>query len=150
MKTLVVYDSVFGNTEKIAAAIGNVLSAKTVKPQDFTSDDLAELDLLVVGSPTRAFKPTPAISSWIKTLPSLNGIKIAAFDTRASTEDIKSDILKKMMKTFGYAAPAIISGLKKKGGIPAGEPVGFFVSGTEGPLHDQETERAGIWAASLQ
>ncbi|MGI5849342.1 MAG: flavodoxin family protein [Christensenellales bacterium] len=151
MNTLVVYDSIFGNTEKIAYAIGNSLGAKTTKITDLKPDVLDGIELLIVGSPTRAFRPTPAITDWIKGLPAnLNGVKITAFDTRTSPDDIKSGILKKMMKTFGYAAKPIEAALSKKGGAPAGEPEGFLVTGSEGPLKDGELERAVNWASGLK
>ena len=57
MKTLVIYDSFFGNTEKIAQAIGNTLGAKenvsVVRVGEAKPPQLAGLALLVVGSPTR-------------------------------------------------------------------------------------------------
>ncbi|GAH67112.1 unnamed protein product, partial [marine sediment metagenome] len=58
MKTLIVYDSIFGNTEKIALAIGNSLSSKgnveTYRVSAIKLEQLIGLDLLIVGSPTRA------------------------------------------------------------------------------------------------
>jgi len=61
MKTLIVYDSFFGNTEKIAQAIGNSLSAKenieTLRVSEVKPEQLIGLELLIVGSPTRVFKP---------------------------------------------------------------------------------------------
>ena len=60
MKALVVYDSVFGNTEKIAQGIGEALGSPeevtTVQVKEVSLDRLSGLDILVVGSPTRAFK----------------------------------------------------------------------------------------------
>ena len=96
MKTLIVYDSFFGNTDQIARAIGNVLAAEAdvsvVRVADVKPAHLAGLDLLIVGSPTRAFSASPATKAWLKNLPpnSLTGIKVAAFDTRADMNDVKS------------------------------------------------------------
>jgi len=55
MKASVVYDSVYGNTEKIARAIGGAIAGevKVLRPGEVNSSDLASLDLLVVGSPTQ-------------------------------------------------------------------------------------------------
>jgi hypothetical protein len=52
--------------------------------------------LLIIGSPTRAFKPTKAIVDFLIQIPSdgIKGIKVAAFDTRVNTEDVNSRILK--------------------------------------------------------
>ena len=76
MKALVVYDSFFGNTEQIAravgAAIGNALAShaevQTLRVGDVKAEHLAGLDLLVVGSPTRAFSASPATKAWLKSL----------------------------------------------------------------------------------
>ena len=156
MKTLIVYDSVFGNTEQIARAIGSSLGSKenveTFRVSDIKSEQLIGLDLLIVGSPTRAFKPTKAITNFLKKIPSngLKGIKVAAFDTRISTIDMNSRLLSILVKLFGYAAKPIADRFEKKGGDLIVHPEGFFVKGTEGPLKDGELERAANWAKTVQ
>jgi flavodoxin len=54
MKTLVVYDSAYGNTEKIARAIGGAIPGETQvrRVAEVSSAELVSLDLLIVGSPT--------------------------------------------------------------------------------------------------
>jgi flavodoxin len=71
---------------------------------------------------------------------SLEGIKVAAFDTRATS---------KFAKIFGNAAGRMAGQLTKKGGVPAASPEGFFVTGTKGPLKDGELERAAAWAKGI-
>jgi flavodoxin len=62
MNALVIYDSVFGNTEQIAQAIGNALGSqedvKIVRVSNVKPEQLTGLKLLIVGSPTRQFRPT--------------------------------------------------------------------------------------------
>jgi hypothetical protein len=70
----------------------------------------------------------------------LNGTKVAAFDTRVPA---------KWVRIFGFAASRIARKLRKKGGILIGDPEGFFVSGTEGPLTEGELERAAAWAKKI-
>ena len=155
MKALVVYDSVFGNTEKVAQAMGQALSAmaetQTLRVGDVKADHLSSLDALLVGSPTRAFSPTPAIRKWLRGLPanSLQGARVAAFDTRADIEQVDSAILTLMAGIFGYAAKPIGNKLVRKGGELATAPEGFAVEGTEGPLRDGELERAAEWAKQV-
>jgi len=159
MKGLVVYDSVFGNTAEIAraigAAIGTAMAAPeevaTVKVSDVKPEQLEGLAVLAVGSPTRAFKATPATMAWIRGLPAnaLHGVKVAAFDTRIAVEDTNSGFLKFMVNIFGYAAKPILGALKKKGGQPVSEPEGFFVKDSEGPLRDGELDRAAAWGKQL-
>lgn len=152
MKALIVYDSVFGNTEQIARAIGQVLGAEVVRVSDVRPEQLSGLDLLVVGSPTRAFRPTPAIARFLKGIPAngLQGIRVAAFDTRVSVSDVGSRILTVMVRWFGYAAEPIARRLQKKRGELIAPPAGFVVEGTEGPLRAGELERAADWARQTQ
>lgn len=151
MKTLIVYDSVFGNTQKLAEAMAAVMGSKAVSVTDTASMALADIELLLAGSPTRAFKPTPAITEWLKALPSgaLSGKRAAAFDSRISPDKVKSGALKFMMKKFGYAAPDIEKELKKKGASIAAPPEGFFVEESEGPLTEGEEARAAAWAQKM-
>lgn len=150
MKALIVYDSVFGNTEKLALAMAETLGAKALKVTDVKTSDLSGLKLLIAASPTRAFSPMPTIKGWIKNLPagSLSGVKVAAFDTRMSMEDVDSKFLTFMAGVFGYAAEPMSKALVKKGGSVAAQPDGFIVGGNEGPLKEGELERAIEWAKS--
>jgi len=76
-------------------------------------------------------------------------LRVAAFDTRISTADVRSRLLKMMARLFGYAAKPIADGLQKKGGALAAPPEGFFVEATKGPLKHGEIERATTWARTL-
>jgi flavodoxin I len=155
MKALIVYDSVFGNTEKVAQAIAGALgpadSVTAVKVGEAGPEHLEGVSLLLVGSPTRAFRPTPGATGFVRSLSptALQGVRVAAFDTRISTADANSGFLKFLVKLFGYAAEPLAAKLQKKGGTPAAPPEGFFVGGTEGPLKDGELERAAQWARRL-
>ena len=159
MKTLILYDSIFGNTQQIAQAMGRSFDAAedvvTLRVSEVKLEQLMGLGLLIVGSPTRAFKPTPAVSSFLKRLPagSNNGIKVAAFDTRISVNETPSRvrvILGLLVKIFGYAAKPIADGLTKKGGELVLPPEGFYVKDSEGPLQEGEPERAANWAKAIQ
>ncbi len=153
MKALVVYDSVFGNTEQVAYAIRDSLDSdvEVLRVGDAKHKRLAGLDYLIVGSPTRAFNPTKAITTFLKKMPrdSLKGIKVAAFDTRLDTEDVNSSVLNVFVNLFGYAAKPIADRLQKKGGTLVSPPEGFYVEDTEGPLRDDELERAATWTEQL-
>jgi flavodoxin len=152
MNILVVYDSVFGNTEKIAQTIAAALGAQAVPVSQATTEQVRNLDLLVVGSPTRGFRPTEGISKMLNGLPKnhLAGVRVAAFDTRIVLETIGSKPLRFLVDKGGYAASTIAKALEKKGGVLAASPEGFFVTGEQGPLKDGELERATDWAGHLQ
>lgn len=149
MKSLVVYGTYFGNTEKIAQAIADQLNTKAVNVKEFKKEMLDNIDLLVVGSPTRAFRPIDSINKFITDLPNLENVKVAAFDTRINIDDINSKLLKFLVKIFGYAAEPMLKKLMKKGGKKVLEPVGFCVKDSEGPLLDGELERAKDWVSKL-
>jgi len=144
MKVLVVYDSVYGNTEKIGRAIGGAFTGdvKVLRVGEVEPSELKTVDLFIVGSPTQGGRPTPAIQDFLDKVPEslLKGIKVAAFDTRISA---------KLVGVFGYAAGRIARNLKGKGGNLVASPEGFFVKGTEGPLKEGELERAADWAKGI-
>jgi flavodoxin len=145
MKSLVVYDSYFGNTEEIAKTIASALKTKAVNTKEFKNEWLEGLDFLVVGSPTRAFSPTEGIKNFLYTLPSLEGIQVASFDTRIEMTEESPLVLRFFVKLFGYAAEPILKKLERKGGQKAREPIGFYVEDTEGPLREGEKKRAKMW-----
>ena len=143
MKTLAVYDSVYGNTEKIARSIGDSIKGdvRVLKVNDVKASDLESLDLLIAGSPTQAGRPTPAIMNFLKTLPaaSIKGLKVAAFDTRMPG---------KLVKIFGFAAGKIANELEAKGANVLSSE-GFFVKGKADSLLEGELERAASWGKGL-
>ena len=155
MKTVVVYDSVFGNTEKIARAIGAALGpgedVPVIKVGDVSLAELAGVSLLIVGSPTRGFQPTPALTDFLKSIPpgNLKDVKAAAFDTRIPNETINSPILRALVRFGGYAADPIAKALGQKGATLVAPPEGFLVKDREGPLEDGEIERAAGWARRI-
>ena len=155
MKVLIIYDSVFGNTEQVAQVMGSALGSQAevniLRVGDVKPEHLTGLDVLIVGSPTRAFSPTPETKKLLGSIPQhgLKGIKVAAFDTRIALSDVDSRILPVFVKVFGYAAKPIADRLTKKGGDLIISPEGFFVKGSEGPLKDGELERATDWAKQI-
>jgi flavodoxin len=152
MKTLVIYDSLYGNTKIVAGAIAEAIAEVTgdqsgdeVKLVHVTEADVStfsDYDLLVVGGPTQQANPSPPVKELLDVIPAraLNGVKVAAFDTRMT---------QKWILIFGTAAPKIAKSLKAKGGLQVGKAIGFFVTGGEGPLKEGEIERAAAWAKGV-
>jgi len=152
MNILIVYDSMYGNTEKIAQAMGSALDAQVLRVGDVKQEQLANVDALIVGSPTQAFQPLKPVKAFLKNLPAgaLKGIKVGAFDTRMDVQQVGNRLLIVLAKLFGYAAESIASQLIKKGGVQTIAPAGFIVAGNEGPLKEGELERAVEWAKRLK
>ncbi len=145
MNTLVVYDSLYGNTEKIAQAITQTLQefgAARLKPVDqVTVSELQDIDLLVLGCPTQGWHPTPAMLAFLtsNTAMLLNGLDIACFDTRFHLPHFLT----------GSAAHSMVGQLHKLGGLVISPPESFFVESKQGPLEEGELMRADGWARAL-
>jgi flavorubredoxin len=161
MKALVVVESVFGNTQRIAEAIAQGLSmrmdVRTVDVGDAPTTVDTDVDLLVVGGPTHAFGLTRAstrksaaeqsegsavaaevgLREWLDAL-SNGQVAAATFDTRMDHPRLP-----------GSAAAAARKQLKRLGYHMAGRPESFRVSGTSGPLLDGEVDRARVWGDAL-
>ena len=153
MKSLVVYESLWGNTAAVASAVAEGLGpdARAVSTAEASGDMLDGVDLVVAGAPVLGFKlssekmrdsirtnwgkaPTPpdlshpSLRAWIASLPARGG-RSAAFDTQVNGP-------------FGKGAPEITQLLAAAGYEPVGEPEGFVVKGKYGPLKDGELVRA--------
>lgn len=144
MRTLIVYDSWFNNTRQIAEAIADGLgnNAEVIKADNDPIRYLRDCDLMIVGSPTHGGVATPDMQEFLGRIKadSLNGIMVAAFDTRVTY---------RWLKVIGFAAKRMARLLEKKGGKLIAEPQGFYVHDKEGPLVDGEIERARQWAATV-
>ncbi len=155
MNILVLFDSMYGNTELVARKIAEALdmpeSVRLLKAGEAGLDDLQGVDLLIVGSATQAFRPLPGMTGFLNRIPAggLKGVRVAAFDTRVDVKEVNSGFLTFMVNLFGYAAEKIAKSLQKKGGEPALPVEGFFVVDKEGPLKEGELERAAGWIKGL-
>lgn len=145
MNTLVVYDSQYGNTERIAQAIADALrafgQARAIRVDPSRPLDVPGVDMVIFGSPTQGWNATPAMRAFLQTLDpeQLRGVELACFDTRFN----------KPRWLTGSAAKRMHEAFERKGLALAAPPESFFVEGSEGPLQDGELERAATWARAL-
>lgn len=155
MKALVVYESFFHNTETIAKAIGKGLStsmdAQVMQFEDVRPENLAGLNLLVIGSPTQRFGPTDEIVKFLKAIPAgaLKAVPVAVFDTRLDTNVLTNKLFRMVLNYGGYAGKRLMQMLLEAGAKQIGNPEGFLVLGQEGPLKPGEVDRAEQWAANI-
>ena len=145
MKTIVVYHSLYGNTEKIARAIAGAIPGEVqlLRVDQVAPDQLEAADLLIIGAPTHGSLPSEAAQALLKQVgpPARPGARLATFDTRLTW---------KFLQRYGYAASKMADQLVPKGWTLVGEPGGFFVKGLKkGPLKKGEAERAAAWAKTL-
>src|SRR5579859_6554232 len=145
MKTLIVYDSQFGNTEQIAQRIANTLSdvgqVQMIRADPARPLSLQGVDLLIVGSPTQAWNATTAIRSMLKnTSPQrFHHLAVACFDTR----------FRESRWMTGSAALRLAKQLRAMRANLLLPPESFFVEAKEGPLVSWEMTRATEWALSI-
>jgi hypothetical protein len=153
MRAIVVYESVYGNTQAIAEAIADGLGASAVTTEEAPAD-AGHADLLVVGGPTHvhgvasartlqagAAEPElhgPALRDWLDALPRACGAQAAAFDTR----------LDKAQWLTGAASHGLAKRLDRHG-FTVASTASFLVTDGEGPLVEGELERARQWGAEL-
>lgn len=152
MAALVVCDSFYGNTSRIADAIASALGPGTMSRNisELDAGELPNFDLLIVGSPTQGGRPTKRMQEWLSHVPNsrLAGRRFASFDTRIDP-DASNGLLRALIGVIGFAAPRISRTLAAKGAASVAEPEGFIVTGKEGPLRDGEYARAVRWAQAL-
>lgn len=134
-KVLVVCDSVYGNTEKVAKALASGMETAGVevdlaKVADVDFGRLGEYDLLAVGAPTQAFGVYKSVQEFLERLKSANlkGKKGFAFDTK-----LKS-------RLAGSAAKGIEGRLKDLGLTVVKPRASAIVKGREGPLEEGAEE----------
>jgi flavodoxin len=136
MRALVVYESRYGNTGKVAGAITAGLEqagviAKCVTPQDGAAATLADYDLICVGAPTEIFSASKPMKEFLSRVKGtdLRGRLTFAFDTKVE------------WRFSGSAARYIEKELAHMGGTQA--------SGHESALVTTERGEGGIVGAKL-
>jgi flavodoxin I len=145
VNALIIYDSTFGNTERIARRVASTLEEKAtvrlIRVDEAATADLQGIDLVILGGPTHRHRASAAIQAFLDSLARnrLRGVSAAAFDTRYR----KSRLL------TGSAASALAKSLRKAGASRIVAPESFFVAGREGPLEEGEVERAADWAREV-
>ena len=135
-KAVVIYDTKFGNTEKIARALSEGIRKEglvvdCLKIDAVDPSKLGECDMLAVGAPTQAFRISAPMKEFLRKLENvdLRGKKGFAFDTR-----LKS-------RFAGSAANGIEKKLKELGLTIIRDYASAMVGGTEGPLEEKAEKR---------
>ncbi len=164
-RALVVYESMFGNTEQIAAAVARGLQLEEVdtglvEVSSASNELTSGLDLLVVGGPTHAFslsrtstradavrqgapeqRAQLGLREWLESvrLPQGQAPEVASFSTMVTK-------VRWVPKSAGSTA----AHLARRHGLRATRrPMGFLVDDTRGPLLGGELERAVAWGRRL-
>ena len=165
-RALVIYESMYGNTEQIARAIGEGLAERmqveVVEVGVAPTKLAADVGLVIVGGPTHAFSmsrpgtrasaaketESPLVSSGIGVREWLEGLEPSAESPVAAAYDTHVDH-PKLLRHVGSAAAAIAKRLEKLGIEVVAEPEHFWVTGSLGPLRDGELKRAHDFGRSV-
>jgi hypothetical protein len=164
MRALVAYESMFGNTERVARAVAAGLrlegiDATVVDVGEHPEADLTDVDLLVLGAPTHGFSLSRPVSrhdavrqggreeaersgmrEWLASLPhSDRPVLAATFDTRVT----------KVRYLPASASRRAARGLTERGHRMVSPPVGFLVQDVCGPLESREVDRAIAWSRKV-
>jgi flavodoxin len=147
VNALVLYDSKYGNTERVAEVIA--LAVQESLPTRLASIEevgdcaqaLKDVDLLLIGGPTQRHGISDPLSESLACLGerSLDGVRVAVFDTRVHGARIVT----------GSAAVRLARVLRRRGAWLVVPPASFLVDGTMGPLGRGELEHAHAWAAEV-
>ncbi len=159
MKSLVVYESHWGNTAAIARAVAEGIGPETrvLHTDEASPGDVSGADLLVVGAPLVGFQLTtdesrknianqgkapspadlshPSMRHWLESLPRGSAV-FGTFETR-------------IWWSLGSAAKRIARTLAALGYRQVGRNQRFIVKGAYGPLKEGEVDRARAWGAEL-
>lgn len=169
MRSLVVYESMYGNTHLVANAIGKGLEAagpvEVVPVSEATAERIAQADLVVVGGPTHAhgmtrqstrkaaadaldkpkneltLDPDAGGEGLREWFDSLEKVdcSAAAFDTRFDLPPLIS----------GRASKGINKRLRRHGLTVVAKPESFFVERDSTALGEGEEGRARAWGEDL-
>ncbi|MCU0266410.1 MAG: hypothetical protein MUC45_09910 [Actinomycetia bacterium] len=160
MRVLLVVESHYGNTRKVADAV-----AEGLLPHDVILEDVWQavpptqvVDLLVVGGPTHAHGMSRAgtrrtaredhpdgqevhagIREWLDRLPAVERRPAAAFDTRIARPRLLT----------GSASHGMSRRLRQRGYRLLDASESFLVEASEGPIAVGELERARAWGSRL-
>jgi hypothetical protein len=162
-KALVVYESMFGNTEQVARAVGDGLAehldVHILEAAQAPAPIVDFWDLVVVGGPTHALsmsrpktredarrqgatrgEVSTGIREWLTHLHAgPHSELVATFDTK----------VEKARHLPGSAARAARKAVKRLGYTPVAKAESFYVLDVGGPLSAGELTRAGSWGKQL-
>lgn len=167
VKAVIVYESMFGNTKKMANQVAGGLSdagadVTVVEVAKDVPDDFMGCDLLVLAAPTHAMSlsrpqtradavakgadaahAATGIREWLSTIHENFGSpamrpKVAVFDSR----------VQKARHWPGSAAKRTEKILTKEG-FPVVDRASFYVEDLVGPIIEGEQERARLWGSHL-
>ena len=145
MKILIIYDSIYGNTEKVALAIlkglnrGGETDVKCERVNNLEKEDLSQYKAIVIGTPTHALNMSQKISEFCysKVKEIAHDTIIVSFDTRFNVEGVTG------------ASEVIKNFFEKQGKRIMEHSLCCYVEGMEGPLAQEELSKSEDFGKTL-
>ena len=138
-KVLVVFDTKYGNTEKLGREIASgieesgLAECKVINIRDVETEDISVYDGVLFGGPIHAFRATSGIKNAVKKVAKqgLEGKLVAAFDTCMGSRQYRGTKgIEKIVRKKSPGARVMTPGLSA------------LVDGFKGPLNSSEPARA--------
>jgi flavodoxin len=143
LKGVIIYDSNFGNTERIARALALGLEDKGAKIDCFKIDQvdvekLVEYDFVAIGGPTHIISASKSMKEFLGKLKTvdLRGLKGFSFDTRNESR-MNSRKWLMLENSSSRVIESALRGMKVDIVKPRRSAI---VEGREGPLHEGKEE----------
>lgn len=175
MDVAVVYESLFGNTRRVAEAVAEGIRGaapaarvRVVPVADASTDAVRHADLLVVGGPTHILRTTTArtrqqgVASVARSRSTTAPVTLEPGaqgpGVREWLDALGEAEPRQRAAAFDTRLPAPLAGgaaraigrqLRRHGFRVVDQPSGFVVKGGQGPLRDGELDRARDWGAAL-
>lgn len=159
MKALILFDTLFGNTEKIARCLAEGLEeagvqAKCASIKDAEIDGLAEYDLLALGAPTQYLTVSKPMKVFLERIKGrdLKGVHGFAFDTKldsflsgSAAKFIEKKLEEAGLEIMKARRSAIVEGQKGKAALKPGMEELFRLVGKElGAVLCEMPKKAGV------
>lgn len=104
MRSIVIYYSETGNTEKVAKVIAVSLKADLTRIENIKPNDVSKYDLIFLGTPVQRWGPAKIVRKFLKELPNLFSKKGAAFCTMHAFGDKRTfRIIKESFEAKGIS-----------------------------------------------
>jgi flavodoxin len=145
MNVVILCDSKFGNTKRLAESMAAALRdthSVSLRSADEGLGPVTGVDVLLIGGPTHAHGASRPLKDALSAIPegSLTAARVATFDTRIQMARILT----------GSAAASASKALKRTGARMVAPPESFFVTREDPPvLLSGEIDRAKTWAQAV-
>lgn len=152
MPTLIIHDSLYGNTARVAIFLGQQITGAVVKNiNEAQLEDVAAARLVIIGTPTHGGRASQPLQAFLATLPVSiwQERRVAVFSTGLPAT-YKNIFLRLVIRLIGYAATPTLAALVKRGAVPAAPPINLLVETKQGPLLPGELERLNAWLVALK